>query len=232
MKLNGLPLLIAVFLPAAFAQHEKPGAGPTAQQVIERLRHGNDEYAAGRIDTSRITVKQRSEVAQGQHPIATVLTCADSRVPPEAIFGQGLGDLFVVRVAGAVASPPVLGSIEYAAQHLGSRVVIIMGHTSCGAVKAVLDKKTPPAHPEPAGANLESLLVSLRPALGRPQTHGDAWTSAVYASVDQTMEDMRRGSPVLRKMETDGALTLVGAVYELQTGRVVFSKPLAVRAAH
>ena len=226
-----MTLLVGIFFRTLFAQHEKPSTGPTAQQVIERLRHGNEEYVAGRINTSGLTVRRRVELAQGQKPMATVLTCADSRVPPEAIFGQGLGDLFVVRVAGAVANPPVLGSIEYAAEHLGSHVVIIMGHTSCGAVKAALDMKTPPEHPEPEGANLESLLVSLRPALSRPQTHGDPWTSAVYASVDQTVEDLRKSSPVLRKMETEGQITVIGAVYELQTSRVVFSTPISVARA-
>jgi carbonic anhydrase len=222
MRLNRLPMLVLLLPAAAFAQHEKQPEGASAPQVIERLRHGNEEYAAGRIDTSGLTVKRRAEVAQGQKPVASVLTCADSRVPAEVIFGQGLGDLFVVRVAGAVANPPVLGSLEYAAEHLGSHVIVIMGHTSCGAVKAILDAKAP-EHPEPGDLNLESLLKSLRPALARPQTHGDPWTSAVYASVDQTVEDVREGSRVLRKMESDGHLTLVGAVYELPTGRVVFS---------
>ncbi len=206
-------------------------AGPSAQEVLERLRRGNQEFAAGKINTTHLTLERRAEVAKAQRPFAAILSCADSRVPPEEIFGQGLGDLFVVRVAGAVANPAVLASLEYAVDHLGTNVIVVMGHTSCGAVKAALDARYPPARPEPKDLNMEGLLALLRPALDRPQTHGDPWTSAVYASVEETVDDVLDRSPVLNEMARTGRLTLIGAVYQLETGRAVFSKPISVAAS-
>jgi carbonic anhydrase len=202
-----------------------------AQEVLQKLRRGNQEFVAGRIDTSHLTVDRRTEVASAQHPMAAVLSCADSRVPPEQLFGQGLGDLFVVRVAGAVANPGTLGSLEYAVEHLGAKVVIVMGHTSCGAVKAVLDSKVTPKHIDAEQANLESLLQLIRPALDRPQERADPWTSLVYASVEQTLDDVMQHSPVLSEQAHKGKITIVGAVYQLDSGSVVFSKPLSVAAA-
>jgi carbonic anhydrase len=215
-----------LFLPAVLGQSHAARGEPPPKDVIETLRQGNQDYVDGRIDTAALTGARRAGAVKGERPFAAVVSCADSRVIPEAIFGQGIGDLFVIRVGGPVANPEVLGSLEYAAEHLGTNVIVILGHTSCGIVKAALDLKTPPAHPKPANLNLESLLKYLRPAMARPQTHGDPWTSAVYATVDQTVQDVLAGSPMLRRMQSDGQLTLVGAVYELPSGRVVFSKPV------
>jgi carbonic anhydrase len=231
MRLNLRSLLysLGVLLVSPLVAADMP-PGPSAAEVMERLKRGNAEYASGHIDTSHLTVERRVEVSKAQKPFASVLTCADSRVPAEEIFGQGLGDLFVVRVAGAVAVPGVLGSLEYAAEHLGSNVIVVMGHTSCGAVKAALDERYAPARPEPAQMNLQGLLNFIRPALDRPQEHGDPWTSAVYASVEQTIDDIVMRSPVLNEMARSGKLMLVGAVYQLDTGKAIFSKPISLAA--
>jgi len=215
--------------------YAETNSGLSAADALERLRHGNQEYSSGHIITAHLTVARRAEVSVAQKPIAAILGCSDSRVPPEDIFGQGLGDLFVVRIAGAVAEPGALASLEYAVQHLGTNLIVVMGHTSCGAVKAALDSRypsraTPPALPEPRDRNLEVLLSFIRPAFDRPPQHGDPWTSAVYAGVEQTVEDILERSPVLNEMAHSGKLTLIGAVYQLETGKAIFSKPISLAA--
>ena len=189
------------------------------EQALERLRAGNDAYAAGKIDTWRLTATRRTEVSMEQHPTATILSCSDSRVPPEVIFNQGLGDLFVVRVS----ERGTLGSIEYAAGHLGSKLVVVMGHASCGAVKAAMDSKAP-TKLEPAQLNLESLLSAIRPALAKAPAGADAWTAGVYASVEQSVQDILKQSPVLEEMARSNKIRILGALYHLDTGHVSFSR--------
>ena len=203
----------------------------TAKQGLERLRRGNAAYQAGKIDVSRAGAERRAEVAGGQHPFATVLTCSDSRVPAELIFNQGLGDLFVVRTAGAVADQAALGSIEYAAEHLHVPLVVVMGHTSCGAVKAAMETPAP-AKPEPAELNLERILSAIRPSLAHAAPTGDRWVNSVYASVDQNLDDLMRLSPVLAELGESGKAMFVGAVYQLDSGRVNFSDQAVLRARH
>jgi carbonic anhydrase len=152
-------------------------------------------------------------------------------VPPEPIFNQGLGDLFVVRTAGAVADQAVLGSMEYAAEHLHVPLVVVMGHTSCGAVKAAMETPAP-AKPDPAQLNLERILSAIRPSLPGTPGHGNAWADAVYASTEHSLSDVVHHSPVLAHMGESGAVLMVSAVYELESGKVHFSKPLEFHAAH
>ena len=196
---------------------------PDSRQALERLRAGNLRYVTGQFDSSRFGAAARAAVAGGQHPFATVLTCSDSRVPPEAIFSQGLGDLFVVRVAGAVPDPAVLGSIEYAAEHLNVPLVVVMGHLACGAVKSAMES-APPHAPDPAHANLERILSAIRPSLVNLPAAGDRWENAVYASTARNLQDTLRLSPVLKEFSASGKVLVVGAVYHLGTGKVDFSK--------
>jgi len=196
---------------------------PDAHQALERLRAGNLRYVEGSFDNARMGPTARAAVAGGQHPFATVLTCADSRVPPEAIFSQGLGDLFVVRVAGAVPDQAVLGSIEYAAEHLHVPLLVVMGHVACGAVKSAMDS-TPPHTPDAEHANLERILSAIRPSLSGLPATGDRWENAVYASTARNLADALRLSPVLREFHESGKVTVIGAVYNLQTGKVEFLK--------
>ena len=129
-------------------------------------------------------------------------------------------------MAGAVSEPATLGSLEYAAEHLHVPLLIVMGHTSCGAVKAAMDSKTPAQSP-----NLESILSAIRPALPYAYQDRDSWSSAVYASVEQTVSDVLRNSALLDRMTRAGLVTIAGAVYDIQNGRVHFSKPVALGAA-
>ncbi len=179
------------------------------------------------MDPARYSAQKRVEVAAVQHPFASVLTCADSQTPPEAIFGQGLGDLFVVRVAGAVSTPGVIASLEYAADKLGSEAIVVMGHTSCGIVKDALDRKNEP-RPVQGPVDSMNLMNLLRPALERPQQRADPWTSAVYASVEQTIGDLVEQSVMLRERAQKGQILLLGAIYQSDSGKVVFSKPIAI----
>jgi carbonic anhydrase len=188
--------------------------------VIARLRQGNQEFAAGRIDTSRLI----PTAGVVEKPIASVLSCSDQSLPAEIIFGQGSGDLFVVRVSGAVANQAVLASLEYSVEQLGSRLIVVMGHTSCGVVKAALESARPGT--KPPSVNLQGLLNFIRPALQRPQERADPWTSAVYASVEQTIADVIQHSLVIGALARAGDITLIGAVYQPETGKVAFSKPV------
>jgi carbonic anhydrase len=192
----------------------------SAASAIERLKQGNQEFAAGRIDTSKLNP---TAGAVGK-PIASILSCSDQSLPAEIVFGQGSGDLFVVRVSGAVANQDVLASLEYSVEQLGSRMVVVMGHTSCGVVKAALDSARPGT--KPPSVNLQSLLNFIRPALQRPQERADPWTSAVYASVEQTIADIIQHSLVIGELARAGDITMIGAVYQPDTGKVAFSKPV------
>jgi carbonic anhydrase len=129
-----------------------------------------------------------------------------------------------VRVAGAVANQEVLASLEYSVEQLGSRVLVVMGHTSCGVVKAALDSARPGT--KPPSVNLQGLLNFIRPALQRPQERADPWTSAVYASVEQTISDIIQHSLVISELARAGDITMIGAVYQPDTGKVAFSKPV------
>jgi carbonic anhydrase len=216
--------LAAVPMAASEPSHAARKLGP--RDALWRLRQGNLAFMSGKPDVTRAMPARRAAVVAAQHPHTAVLTCADSRVPPEHIFNEGLGQLFVVRVAGVVADPVVAGSLEYAAEHLGTPLVVVMGHTRCGAVKAALDSKAPG---EPGGpqANIESILTCLRPGIPKGSWVGDPWKAAVYGGVEQSVEDLLRLSRILPEMGRAGQVGIVGAVYELETGKVVFSEPVS-----
>ncbi len=222
--------LVSALSAACFSTLSLTASDPPAgagREGLERLRRGNAAFIAQQFDSSRINAPRRVEVSTGQKPFAIILSCADSRVPPEVVFTQGLGDLFVVRVAGAVMDKAVLGSVEYGAEHLHVPLIVVMGHTSCGAVRAAMDSKAP-AKIEPAHANIEHILAAIRPALPRARPGGDPWVNAVYASVERNVGDVVRLSPVLAELGVEGKVTLVGAVYDLASGKVTFSEPASV----
>jgi carbonic anhydrase len=162
--------------------------------------------------------------AQGQHPLAAVLTCSDSRVPPEIIFDQGIGDIFVVRVAGNVAATDEIGSIEYAVDHLAAPLVVVLGHSQCGAVGAVLDDaKLPP--------NIANLVAPIKPAVDKArQANLEAakdvlLQAAITENVWQAVEDMLRQGPIIRDKVKDGQVKMVGALYDLDSGQVQWLGP-------
>ncbi len=206
--------LIAISLtviPPAWAANVAPTM--SAARALQLLLDGNQRFIAGRMDHPNQSEHRREEVAKGQHPFASVLSCSDSRVPPEVIFDRGLGDLFVVRVAGNVATPITIQSLDYSVKHLGVRVVMILGHTECGAVKAAIL-----GHDDEG--DVGPLLTELRPAVadakGEP---GDPVTNAVRENVKLVIKKLEE-SPELAAMVKSGELRIIGGVYDLKTGKI------------
>src|SRR3954466_9169849 len=199
---------------------------PSADAVLRELKAGNDHHVSKRYQHPHQNAARQREVADSQHPHATVLSCADSRVAPEIILDQGLGDLFDVRVAGNVASDAELASIEYAAVHLHTPLLVVMGHQKCGAVTAAAESGEAEGH-------LPSLLALIHPAVekasGQP---GDLIENAVRINVENVVAQIRRSRPVLSEAVERGELTVVGAVYSLDTGKVAWlpHKPAATDA--
>jgi len=198
----------------------------TQNGSLVRLKAGNARFVADAAEALPITAPRRTELAQGQAPFATVLSCADSRVPPEIIFHTGLGDLFVVRAAGHVPDRSVLASLEYGAEHLHVPLLLVMGHEMCGAVKAAVE--TPAT--KSLGPNLDYLLKAIRPAVARassqpPETRLRA---AILENVEETINVMLDSSAVLKHLAATERLTIAGAYYELASGRVHFSEPVRV----
>src|SRR4051812_3764990 len=189
---------------------------PSADAVLRELAAGNDHHVAKRYRHPHQNAARQRELADSQHPHATVLSCADSRVAPEIILDQGLGDLFDVRVAGNVASDAELASIEYAALHLHTPLLVVMGHQKCGAVTAAAESGEAEGH-------LPSLLALIHPAVERARSQpGDLIENAVRSNVENVVQQIRGSAPVLAALVERGTLKVVGAVYSLDTGKVAW----------
>lgn len=192
-------------------------AVPGPEEIWADLMEGNRRFQAGET-APREFVRRRAELASGQQPQVIVLACADSRVCPSLLFDKDLGDLFVVRTAGNVADPVVLGSIEYAAEYLSSRLLVIMGHEKCGAVAAAASGGKIPS------PNLESIVAKVRPALESVNERADGeqlLRLAEQANVHQSANDLLHNSPLLQEKVTAGKLALIRALYRLSTGQVI-----------
>jgi carbonic anhydrase len=186
----------------------------TAEQIWTDLVAGNQRFRAGEPQP-RDLVAEREAVAAGQHPKAIVLACSDSRVAPEIIFDQGLGDLFVIRAAGNTADALAIGSIEFAAERLDVPVLVVLGHQSCGAVRAACT----PA--KAMSANLSAVLNPIRPACHQPGLDGDALLRAVELdNARRSARDILDGSPLLCHLVEQGRLAIIEAYYRLDTGEV------------
>lgn len=183
--------------------------------ALSRLMQGNERFATGRSEHPRNGLAQIRESAKGQAPFASILSCADSRVAPELLFDQGLGDLFVVRTAGNTASPGLLGSLEFASAKLGSQLIVVVGHTSCGAVTAAESGDKLPG-------NLPSVIEPILPAVKAAKGH--AHGNTVEENVRHTVKQIRASSQILADLEKAGKLKIVGATYDLATGKVVLLK--------
>jgi carbonic anhydrase len=213
--------LCVVSCLCAAAVAAEPSAGPTADQARQRLADGNQRYVKGGMKACGASDSAaRSKLATGQKPYAIVLSCSDSRVPPEMVFDEGLGELFVVRVAGNVPDPIVLGSIEYAAEHLGSPLLVVLGHERCGAVTAAVD-----AQGSPPG-NLAAIVKAIAPAVKRARsvTQDKSKDAIVEAAVVENARMVAAGltkqSPILKKLVAEGKLHIVPARYDLDDGTV------------
>lgn len=187
-----------------------------AEKIWAGLVAGNRRFQEGK-QTTRDLVGRREELASIQQPQVIVLACSDSRVCPSIIFDQDLGDLFVIRTAGNLADPIALGSIEFAAEYLQSKMLVVLGHENCGAVAAAASGASVPS------PNLESIVARVRPAIEsvKGQAEGDGLLRlAEQANVQQSAHDLLSNSPLLRQKVADGKLGLVKAIYQLSTGRV------------
>jgi len=189
---------------------------PSADAVIAELKAGNEHHVAKHYQHPHETAARQRELSGGQHPHATILSCADSRVPPEILFDQGLGDLFDVRVAGNIAADAELASIEYSVEHLHVPVVVVMGHQRCGAVTAATESGDP-------GGHLPVLVAAIRPAVeAARKLPGDLVDNAVRINVENVVRNLRGSQPVLAEAVHSGTLRIVGAVYSLDTGKVTW----------
>lgn len=198
-----------------------------ATEALQRLREGNRRFVANTANASELTCQiRRAELVDGQEPIAIILGCSDSRVPAEAIFDQGLGDLFVIRVAGNIIAPSLVGSVEFAASRFGTRLVVVMGHTQCGAVTATIEELNRPS--ERQSPNLRSIVDRIRPSLqplveaGLDPSAPSFLERAVRANIRTSANHLRHGSRILENLVQHDELVVIGAEYSLETGEVDF----------
>ena len=202
----------------------------TAIDALEQLREGNRRYLAGHINSDGVNSTRRQQLVDGQFPIAVIIGCSDSRVPVEHIFNQGLGDLFVIRVAGNVIAPTLVGSAEFAVQKFGVRLVVVLGHTKCGAVAAVVNTRMAdppvPASSEPS-PNIRMVLDRIHAGLESvsfsPGDDDDTKIQiAVRKNIDTSIEHLLDYSELFKQMVDSGELMVVGAQYDIETGEVEF----------
>lgn len=218
MKPAAIALALALMAWSEPAKSDEHCASVTPLHVLKTLHAGNQRYVTHRLNHPNQTMVLRQELISGQHPVAAVLSCADSRVPPELVFDQGLGDLFTVRVAGNIVDDAILGSLEYAAEHLHVPMIIVLGHTGCGAVKATLDGGEPNTH-------IESLVQAIRPAVADASHDGAASVdSVVTANVRRTVKQIQESNPILALIVKQGKIQVRGAVYHMTNGMVEFLK--------
>ncbi len=213
-----LVMCTAAQQPSAPVAHPGRAAGPpqSPDRIWSELMEGNKRFIGGQLKPQTV-VAIRQSLAKSQHPKAMVLSCSDSRVPPELVFDQTLGDLFVVRTAGNIAGPLGLASLEYAFDHLGSTVLVVLGHTNCGAVTAACSSERMPT------ANLRSMVDQIEPAVKKVKgsATGDALIeAAIKENVHQSATDVLAHSEVLRHAKEQGKLTIIEAEYQLDTGEV------------
>jgi len=198
-----------------------------AREALERLRAGNRRFATDTPSRGALTSQaRRDELTTGQEPFAIILGCSDSRVPAELVFDQGLGDLFVIRVAGNVVAPSQIGSVEFAAALFDTRLVVVLGHSQCGAIKATIDELQRPTASQ--SRNIRSIVDRVRPAVeGLLKTElrhdlKELAQHAVRANIRASVDHLRHGSEILERLVEEEGLMVVGAEYSLETGVVEF----------
>ncbi len=210
-------LAFLVLISFSFAAAGEPPATTSAEEAMRLLITGNKRYAVHKEKHPHTAIPYRKDLSQkGQHPYAAVLGCADSRVPPELIFDAGLGDLFVMRVAGNVVDDDILGSLEYAVEHLGVHLIVVLGHEKCGAVTAALQGGEAPGH-------IANLVKALEPAVAESKKMpGDAVHNCVVTNARRVAEAIRESGPILKEMVHEGKVKVVAADYSLDSGLVEF----------
>jgi len=199
----------------------------SATEALERLQKGNERFVSGgRVVKDLSSRERRGEVVDGHEPFAIILGCSDARVPSEIVFDQGLGDLFVIRVAGNIVAPSQIGSIEFAAEQFGTRLVVVMGHSHCGAITATLHELEQPN--ENRSPNLASIVDRIRPAI-EPLTkntenlaRSSLLQEATRANIHTSVNKLRHGSSILENLIQENGLRILGAEYSIETGKVDF----------
>ena len=193
----------------------------SSAEALERLAAGNRRFVAGESTIEdTLSSARRAELAAGQKPFAIILACSDSRVPVEMVFDQGLGDLFVIRVAGNIVAPSQVGSVEFAAAQLGAKLVVVLGHSNCGAVDATL--KELEQEQELRSPNLRAIVDRIRPAIESLTDPDITLQDAVVANVHHSVSRLQHGSLILEQLVESGDLTIVGAEYSIESGEVNF----------
>ena len=216
VSMRAIVLAAMLGATAAWSAGAPPAAAPSADAVLAELKAGNQHHAAHQYTHPHQSAARQRELAHGQHPHAVILSCADSRVAPEIVFDQGLGDLFTIRVAGNIATDAEVASIEYAAEHLHTPLVVVMGHQSCGAVAAAVAGGEAPGH-------LPTLIDAIRPAVDKArELPGDLAANAMRINVEMVVAQLRSSPPVLAELVASGKLRIVGAVYSLENGKVTW----------
>lgn len=186
----------------------------TSDQALQTLLDGNRRYVSGGAQHPRQNAERRSEVAGGQHPIVALLSCADSRVAPEVFFDQGVGDLFICRNAGNITDDVVLGSIEYGVEHLGIPLIMVLGHTKCGAVTAAVGGGEVPGY---IGSIVKTIAPAVQASKNQP---GDAVMNAVETNVRMMVEQLKNCDPIISEKVRHGGVQVVGGVYHIDSGVV------------
>lgn len=209
-------LTLAIFFSPVSLSTQNTEEKINADSVLAELKTGNGRHVAHRYQHPHETVDRMRQLVSGQHPHAEILSCSDSRVPPEIVFDQGLGDLFTVRVAGNVATDTELGSLEYGAEHLHIPLIVVLGHESCGAVTAAVQGGPPEGH-------IATLVNLIKPAVEKSRSmSGDPVANAVRANVELVVKQLRTSTPILSELVAHGKLRIVGAVYSIETGAVTW----------
>jgi len=193
----------------------------SADQALERLIAGNERFMRGEARFPTVQKDVLAELARGQRPYATIIGCSDSRVPPELVFDAGFGELFIIRIAGNVISPEVMGSLQYAAVHLRTPLFVVLGHEGCGAVQAAMAMRWQGAAERARITHLLARILPGLPAQSSTMSGDDQMKAAVDANVRWSMRQLT-DTPEGQERMAEGVLKLVGAVYELTTGRVRF----------
>jgi carbonic anhydrase len=193
---------------------QEPTPGPPADEALAKLMAGNQRYVRHKEQHPDQSLARRKELRTVQHPFAVILGCADSRVSPELVFDEGLGDLFVIRVAGNIVDDAVLGSIEYAVEHLGTKLVMVLGHEKCGAVSAAVEGGT-------AAGHLRELVAAIQPSVeASAKEPGDRIHNCVIANARRVAQQIRESEPVMKDAVEKQGVKVVAADYALDSGRV------------
>jgi len=218
MSLLAAVLVLIVVLSGCGTSNKKTSEVTSfnSSQALEELKEGNAKFVTGQVSQIETSVMQRVSLAEGQEPFAVIVGCSDSRVPPELLFDQGLGEIFVARVAGNVVDPVVLGSVEYAVDHLHSSLVVVLGHQGCGAVSAAIDGGEQPG-------DIPAIISLIQPSVDQAKAQGLTGDAEVEKVTELNINSSLaavNASPVVSQLVKEGKLKVVGAEYQLATGFV------------